>query len=608
MTSPAAQVAASFTQAKTYADSAMSHLDGFTSALNAAVYAAPSLSMSGVMPAMPPLRELPALPAFEEIPFTPPANPPLNALPDLPDLDVPEFAERAPEVSYPVRPTLNYGNAPVIPTIGEVAMPNAPALDAIATPDYLALSVVEMDAVNLRSDYLAKLENIPTMELLKPAPYSYTRGPAYASTLLSNLKATITARLAGGTGLSPAVEQAIWGRARDRETKIALANEAEVMRGSTAFGFALPSGVLAAQLREAQQTYYGKLSGLSRDVSIKQAEMEQENLKQAISQGMELESKLLDYSTRVEQLAFDAAKVAAESAIQAYNAQVDGFKALLSSYQIYAGAYDTIIKGELAKVDVFKAKLQGEQTKAEINKTMTDQLKAFIDVQMTKVKVYESQITAANSLVNLEQVKISAVGEQIKAYGARVNAETSKVEAYKASVQAEASKVEIYKIKADAFSTVAGVRAEHARAQIARYAAIAQTRSAEWDGYRAKADVEKSNVQAKAMQNSAKLEAFKAAAAAAESVANSNSHQWEASIKSYEASQSLALQLGKINTDTLVANRASQTDAAKAGAQVFAQLAASAYSMIHASASVSGADTTSFSFSGGTTGSLMPGG
>lgn len=608
MASPAEQVAASFTQAKAYADSAMSQLGGFTDALNSAIYAAPSISISGVMPAMPPLREMPELPTFEEIPFAPPASPMLAALPDLPDLEVSEFTEQAPEVNYPVRPTLNYGSAPVIPTIGEVTMPDAPMLDAIAAPEYLSLAVVEMEAINLHGDYLAKLETIPTLELLKPTAYSYTRGPAYASGLLSSLKATITARLAGGTGLSPAIEQAIWGRARDRETKIALANEAEVMRGSTAFGFALPSGVLAAQLREAQQTYYGKLSGLSRDVAIKQAEMEVENLKQTISQGMELESKLLDYSTRMEQLAFDAAKAAAESAIQAYNAQLDGFKALLSSYQIYAGAYDTIIKGELAKVDVFKARLQGEQTKADINKTMTEQLKAFTDVQMTKVKVYESQIAAANSLVNLEQVKISAVGEQIKAYGARVNAETSKVEAYKASVQAESSKVEIYKIQADAYNVISGVKAEHARAQIARYAAIAQTRSAEWDGYRAKADVEKSNVQAKAMQNSAKLEAFKAAAAASESEASANARQWEASIKSYEASQSLALQLGKINNDTLVANRASQTDAAKAGAQVYAQLAASAYSMIHAQAQVSGTDHTSFNFSGATTGSLMPGG
>lgn len=65
----------------------------------------------------------------------------------------------------------------------------------------------------------------------------------------------------GGTGLAPAVEQAIWDRARSRETQTALANQTEVMRTSEALGFPLPSGVLASQLRAAQEDYYNKLSG-----------------------------------------------------------------------------------------------------------------------------------------------------------------------------------------------------------------------------------------------------------------------------------------------------------------------------------------------------------
>jgi hypothetical protein len=608
MASPAEQVAAAFEQAQAYAASAQSNLTGFTSALNGAIYAAPSVSLTAAIPTPPELPAMPTLPDFGEIAYTLPTEPSLEPLADLPDLVVDEFNEVAPDLDYPNRPTLSYGAAPVIPVVGTVSMPDAPVMDAITAPEYLELSVITMAELDMHDDYLAKLQEIPTLELLTPTPYSYTRGPAYASALLESLKATLKARMAGGTGLNPAIEQAIWGRARDRETKIALANEAEISRNSTAFGFALPSGALAAQLRDAQQTYYGKLSGLSRDVAIKQAEMEVENLKQAISQGMELEVKLMDYATRMEQLAFDAAKVAAETAIQAYNAQIDRFKALLSAYQMYAAAYDTLIKGELAKVDVFKAQLQGEQVKVEMNKTMTDQLKIFTDAQMLKIKTYESQVSAANALVTLEQVKISAAGEQIKAYGAKINAETSKVEAYKAGIQAESGKVEIYKIKADAFSTIQGVKAEHARAQIARYSAIAQTRSAEWDGYRAKAEVEKSSVQAQAMQNSARLDGYKAAAAASESEANAQSRQWETSIKAYEAGQSLALQVGKINSDALIANRASQTDAAKAGAQVYAQLAASAYSMINAQASVSGADHTNFNFAGSTTTSAMPGG
>lgn len=594
MASPAEQVAASFDQARVYAENAQTQLTGFTDALNSSIYAAPSISMTVATPSPPVFIEIPEPPGFDPITFIEPVEPVFNQLDEPVDPLVEDFNELAPVISYPEKPTLNYGTAPVIPAVGEVVMPVAPVLDSIPAPDYLSMSVITMADIDMHEDYLARLETIPTLELLAPTPYSYTRGPAYASGLLDSVKATIMARMAGGTGLSPAIEQAIWGRARDRETKIALANEAEISRSNTAFGFSLPSGALAAQLREAQQGYFGRLSGLSRDIAIKQADMELENLKQTIAQGMELESKLLDYSTKMEQLAFDAAKVAAESAIQSYNAQIDGFKALLSAYEMYAGAYDTIIKGELAKIDAFKARLQGEQVKGEMNKTMTEQLKVFTDAQMSKVKVYEAQISAANSLVQLEQVKISAAGEQIKAFGARVNAETSKVEAYKAGIQAESGKVEIYKIKADAFGVIQGVKAEHARSQISRYSAIGQIRAAEWDGYRSKVDAQKSSIQAQAMQNTATLDTYKATAAAAEANASAAARQWEASIKNYEVGQSLALQMGKINGDLLISSRASQADAARAGAQVYAQLAAGAYSMINATASVSGSSSDTF--------------
>lgn len=82
----------------------------------------------------------------------------------------------------------------------------------------------------------------------------------------------------------------------------------------------------------------------------------------------------MDYAIRVEQMAFEMAKAAAESAIQIYNAGLDHFKVLVSKFQLYAQTYDTIMRGELARIDVYKAQLQGEQTKAEINSAKVQQL------------------------------------------------------------------------------------------------------------------------------------------------------------------------------------------------------------------------------------------
>src|SRR5690606_11543356 len=130
-----------------------------------------------------------------------------------------------------------------------------------------------------------------------------TRGPGYESALLKTLQAVLAQRMQGGTGLAPAVEQAIWDRARDRETKTALAAEQDVLRASEGLGFPMPAGVTVSQLERARRDAREKLSTLSRDIAIKQADMEQQNLRESIAQTMQLEDRLLSHSTQLEQMA-----------------------------------------------------------------------------------------------------------------------------------------------------------------------------------------------------------------------------------------------------------------------------------------------------------------
>ena len=604
MPTPNELVTTSFAQASTYADNATTALTGFTDALNQSIYTPPTISLAWASIAAPAVPTVGAAPTAPTITFTLPGGQP-EALDDtMPVIVIDDFTSTAPSISFPVAPTLSYGTAPTVPAIGTVTVPDAPSITMPDTPALLALSTVTFGGFDIHADWLTQLETIPTLSLAAPTPYSYVAGPEYASALLDNLRATLNARIAGGTGLNPAVEQAIWDRARSRETQVGLANEAEIMRASEAFGFPLPTGVLAVQLREAQQSYYDKLSTLSRDVAIKQAEMEQENLKTTISQSMELEGKLVDYSYKMEELTFQTAKTYADNAIQAYNAGVEGYKALLSGYQTYAAAYKTIIDSELAKVEVYKAELSGEQTKAQINLALVQQYKSQIEAGMAQVEIYKAQVGGAQTLIQLEQAKIGAAGEQIRAYVATVNAETAKIEAYKAGVQAEATKVEVYRAQTQAFSAKASAQAEKARAEISRYNALTQAKTLEWDGWKAKVAGETARVQAIVSTNAALVDGFKASAAATEAQGNLNARVWESSIKQYEAGQSLAIQTSKINGDFAMHVSNAKLDAAKAGAQVYAQLTSSAYSMIHASAGVSASSSTSvgYSYSNDTTG------
>lgn len=608
MSGPSTEVSEAFDRAYEYAESSRSAMSSFTAALNASIYSPPTISMTWNSIAAPSLPAMPVAPSMPTINFTVPVGQPTELSIDMPGITIDDFTETAPTLTLPDAPTLSYGSVPTVPSAADVAVPVAPVVTMPAEPTYLSLSTVSFAGVDLHEDWLARLEDMPTLTLVSPTPFSYARGPEYASTLLNALKATLESRLGGGTGLPEAVEQAIWDRARSRETRVALANEAEIQRASEALGFQLPSGVVAAQLREAQQNYYDKLSELSRDVAIKQAELEQANLKDTIAAGMQLEGQLIDYAFKLEQLSFETARAYADNAIQSHNAAVEQFKALLVGYQTYAQAYDTLIKAELAKVEVYKAQLQGEQTKAQINESLVQQFKAQIDAGMSQVEIYRAQVGAAQTLVQLEQTKISAAGEQVRAYVAQVNAETAKVEAYKASVQAQSTLVDMYKTKADAFSAKVGAQAEKAKAELARYNALVSAKTAEWDGYKAKVQTEGERIKALGIQSGALLDGYKAEAAAIESEAKMITMRWETQIKDYEASQQLMLQTAKINADVALQTNNARLDVAKVGAQVYAQLTSSAYGMVNASASISGSasNSVSYSYGGDVAGEVTP--
>lgn len=579
-------VTGQFAQAQTYANHAQTQLNSFLSVLDgAADYAVPTIDLTWNSIDAPPTVAPPTVPTLDDVTFSDPTEPAAASLTPV-TIDPITFTEVAPTTTFPTAPTLDYGVTPTIPAVASIALPSAPTVSLPSEPTLLSLSIPTFAGVNLHEDWLTKFDNIPTLDLVSPTPYSYALGPEYASTLLTNLKATLNARMAGGTGLSAAVEQAIWDRARSRETSIALANEADILRTSEALGFPLPAGVIAAQTRDAQKGYYDKLSGLSRDVAIKQAELEQENLKQTIDAGMALEGKLIDYSYQLERLTFEAAKEQADNAIQIYNARVEQYKALLSVFGVYSEAYKTIISAELAKVDVFKALISAEQSKADINKTLVDEYRIMVEASMTQVEVYKAELDGAKALVEIEGLKINAAGEQIRAYVAQVNAETAKIEAYKAGVEAETAKVQTFKVKADAFAAQAGVQIEAARVGIANLDAQIRAKALEWDGYKAKLSAAEIEMRGLMQGNELLIQKYRTEGDLGVAQYGAAIKKWEVQIKDYEAGKQAAIQTAKINGDQAMHAASVRMDAAKVGAQVYAQLTGSAYSIAKVSAGI----------------------
>ena len=92
----------------------------------------------------------------------------------------------------------------------------------------------------------------------------------------------------GGTGLNPVIEAQIWERDRSRVLRDSARATDEAVSAWAARGYALPPGALVDQVGRIDQDARDKIAQASRDVAIKQAELELENIKFAIEKALDL--------------------------------------------------------------------------------------------------------------------------------------------------------------------------------------------------------------------------------------------------------------------------------------------------------------------------------
>lgn len=581
-----------YNQSLGLADRAYGEVQSFQQALSDSVYAPPTISVTWQTMAAPDLPTIPNLPSLPDTNFAEPSGMPSEFSGSLCTDPIDDFIETAPKLNLPDAPSINIGAAPDLPgDIADIVMPDAPVVVLPTLPAMLPLQPQAAPSLNLHEDWLAKLDDIPELTLVPPTPINYSPGAVYSSQLLDALKANLNGRIHGGTGLAPEVEQQLWDRARDRETAAALAAEEDVRRQAEALGFPMPSGVMAAQLAQARRNYFDKVSGLSRDIAAKQAELEQQNVQQAIQSAMQLESALIDDAYKREQLVFEAAKALADNAVAIHNAAIEQYKGLLTGYQAYAAAYDTLVKAELSKVEVFKAQISAEEAKVNINRAMVEQYKASIDGAMATVQVYQARIGAAKALVDIERTKIEAGGEQIKAFVATVNAETARIDLYKAQVGAEATKQQAFGEQVRAYSAKVSAQAEKVRASVAQFQGQVTAKQAEWEGWRYRLQAATTKAEIAMRKSGVMLDGYRAGAAAAEAQAGSLMRRWEADIKQYEAGKELTFRVQSANAQAIMHTYDARMEAAKVGLATASQQLAGAWASVGAQAHIQSTDT-----------------
>lgn len=194
------------------------------------------------------------------------------------------------------------------------------------------------------------------------------------SVLLAPAEAWLTNAVTnGGTGISAAVEDQIWQRDRARVNAEADSAEDELITGWAAKGYDLPPGALLSSQSMLRKQAADRMAQASRDIAIKQAELEISNVRFAVESSMRQYSAALAAAQGYIQTLAVAPGTAASLTQVTANSQAQLISAASSYYQSRIGVQELLMKNAItpATWDQEARVKSADLTMAEI-KVLTD--------------------------------------------------------------------------------------------------------------------------------------------------------------------------------------------------------------------------------------------
>ncbi len=415
----------------------------------------------------------PTAPADLTLTFNAPAQPP--APPDMTDAPtlnigmIPVFSETAPTYALPSRPNALTATPPadpaaiVVPAYPDtptLLYPNAPdprniVLPTLSPPDLASIEAwlatlrserPEAPNVFLNDNFLSTLDSQYAITQTRLADY------LSASPVVSTTRSTLATQLAGSSiGVSASVAQMLRDRAFAAEDTQAFQAEQAALADWAARGFTLPGGALDAKLTAIRQEARDKKAGLNRDLWLEEAKLEIEALRFAVQQGVAYEGMYRDSWLKLYDLCRNIAQQVFDVQVKAIEARIEVYKAKLAGWQTEADLVKVQLQAELSKLEVYKGQLEAAKLIGQLNQIDVDIYRAALEAVKVRVDIYRTEVDAANAKLTGEVERIKAYGEMVRAYTARVGAYEAEWKAYGSAVQGELGKTEIYKALVQAF-------------------------------------------------------------------------------------------------------------------------------------------------------------
>lgn len=546
----------------------------------------------------------PAAPVIPAIDTSMPAAPSMPgitlgdipAAPTAPDFSGMTFAKpAAPNAAMPTAPAdtdvalidINIPDAP------EFVMPADPLLYELNLPPIPDLVIPEFQGQR------------PTATLLPP-PHTFTwQYEAYDTGFIDQIKGKLSSMAMDGIALPPHIEQAIFDRLRGREdvlSKQQIEQNANILAGR---GLRQPGGLIQKAIARVFAQQRQAASTANRELTIEAARQQIESVKFGLSQGIALESAMLQNHIAIQSLVLDGAKFAQTALIQLFEAQIALHNAEWEGFKAEASVFESRIRALAAQADVLKTRIEAEKVKGDVNEGLVRAFGEKIRALSSLADMYRAQVEGAKAKGEINVQRLEQARLRITTFGVKVDAWAKGWDGYRAQVEAEGLGLRYYETLGNIYGTqIQGFKGQ-VEAQDTRTRSEIAAQNQQIELFKATIAGVATRIQGETAAGELNVRAFQGLVGMYEAEGQMSA----AEVGSINDSQRTVLDGSKLVFETARTNATMAADiamkrvdqaieAGKGSAQIWAQLAASIYSGMNFSAGIGYNEGMSWTFSG----------
>ena len=529
--------------------------------------------------------------------------PPLGAL--TPEPTAPSDPGEPEEIPPPVKPDTVQYTAPdtdvdaEIPVYSdytsEIPFPTLRPID-LPTPPVINTDDIIFEGVR------------PVFDAVPPDPEDFAFANSdYQTYIIDQTKAKVLEIFNGQTGLPPAIEDAIFERAREREVEAGEREVDQARNEWAARGWKQPPGMLNAATNRARKQASDKVSALNRENFIETKKLQLDMLKTALSTAMAMEDIWARLFMSAEDRRQQASKMKVDIALQVFNAFVSKFQAESSLFAVDATVFNQKFQAAMAKLSLYSEELRAKQIIGELNEQDVRIFAQRVGALQTNAEIYRAKVEGYKALFDAIQSKVDVYKAQLESNQIILQGYETDTRAFSARLQAAAQRDERFKTRAEIYSTNMGAWKMRFDLLVAQQNQSFKAAELTRDTFVANTDRIRGYISAEEGRVGALRDKYSALASTISSRAEAERTKYQlmlsiaqAKISQMEAAWQILLKNGEINIQAGLTAEGLVLRAHETAATTLAQLAAGYTSAANVNASISDSSSSSigYNFSG----------